>query len=411
MLQRASLAVVRRLGKTTVLFLMVFVTMMLILSGLSMQRTVNQAIAALRSSFPAYIQLNGEGLDEARIPTSLSVIQGVDEVVIMEQHLLHVADLDVVPGLYTSGGDMKRAKDLRVIALSQSKYQSDFLYRLFVLNQGRHIESDDKGVIIISETMARLNSLSLGDTVKLSTADNPQSEVMVEIIGIFDCITKAERTIMAREYEIQENYFFTDLVTPQKIAGNAQQISAMLIVRDATQLENVTQGILQLGNGRWNDKNIAVNNNAYETAGGPLERVNSLLQGLVLVVVIISALLLTLTLLLWTRGRKWETGILLSIGIGKAAIVGQYWLEAIWITITASFFACGIGSFIVWLSRRALSQIAQVDVLDVTITVSVTPWIALLTSIIGIVIVSFAVVLATIPIVRMKPKEILSSGN
>lgn len=408
MFHRAVLALVRRPAKTIILFLMSLVTVLLILTGVSMKHTVTQAVSALRTAFPAYIQLTHESADDPDMQTAFSELQDANETITIKQLLLHADKLDVLPGVYTSGGKMDQAKNLRTIALSQSEYYSDFLYRIFSLRHGRHIEKGDAGVLVISDALARLNGLLIGDTVSLSSVDGTPSNTQLEIIGIFECLIKSDATVTTREFEIPDNYLFTDLATVRGFAGssNTLQTSVMFVVRDATRLERATQSILRIGGGQWTDKNISVNNNAYEKSGQPLERLNSLLQGLILVAVIIGTLMLALALLLWTRSRKWETGIFLSVGVGKTEIIMQYWLEAICVTLAASILAGVFGYFAAGMFSEAAG-----GMLGVNEAVSVTFQAFLVTAAMSMLIISIAVFLAAIPVLQMKPKDILSSGE
>jgi ABC-type antimicrobial peptide transport system permease subunit len=82
----------------------------------------------------------------------------------------------------------------------------------------------------------------------------------------------------------------------------------------------------------------------------------------------------------------------------------QYWLEAIWITLAASIIAYVIGSSAVGvLSGTAEYMFGFNEIIQFTLQ----PF--LFTVALGILIISVAVFLSAIAVLRMKPKEILSS--
>ena len=121
---------------------------------------------------------------------------------------------------------------------------------------------------------------------------------------------------------------------------------------------------------------------------------------------------LSLILILWLRERIYEIGILLSIGVSKAKIVGQFILELILISlpaIVASLFLGNlllsqmVGGFMDPDSSTTLTNnlLENSSVLDNIVT-----FIQSYGILIGIIVIS--VVIACAMILIKKPKEILS---
>jgi ABC-type antimicrobial peptide transport system permease subunit len=73
-----------------------------------------------------------------------------------------------------------------------------------------------------------------------------------------------------------------------------------------------------------------------------LERLAGLVGTMVTVIIIVSAVMLSLILFLWMRERVHETGIYLSIGIQKTKIACQQVLENLAVATAAFFLAWGI---------------------------------------------------------------------
>ena len=64
-----------------------------------------------------------------------------------------------------------------------------------------------------------------------------------------------------------------------------------------------------------------------------------------ILIVAVSAVVLSLILTMWAKSRIHETGVLLSIGFGKASIIGQYLAEVLLIAVFAfglSFFSSNL---------------------------------------------------------------------
>jgi putative ABC transport system permease protein len=188
----------------------------------------------------------------------------------------------------------------------------------------------------------------------------------------------------------------------------------------------------------WNCFNLTVDNTAYEAVASSLTAMQNMVTGLIIGIVIVSIGILALILHMWIKQRTHETGILLSIGIGKVQIVAQYILETLMIAIIAfglSYFTSGAvaqGTSNLLFAQAAQNQPeVQIELpddgteyLDITgqyipydttnmvtpdnVEVNVTPTNLLWVCLLGIVICSAAVMLASLPVIKMKPKNILS---
>ena len=60
-----------------------------------------------------------------------------------------------------------------------------------------------------------------------------------------------------------------------------------------------------------------------------------MVSSMILVIALVSAIILALILTMWGRTRIHETGVFLSLGIGKTKIIGQYLLEVLMIAVIA----------------------------------------------------------------------------
>ena len=119
-----------------------------------------------------------------------------------------------------------------------------------------------------------------------------------------------------------------------------------------------------------------------------------------------GAAVIALLLILWTRGRKKEAGILMAVGRSKVEIVLQFLAENLFIAIPAAAVSFGlyvlladkVGAFLV---SRTASDIEGISVVlhsaDMTAVYGV-----------GALILILAVLVASVTVIRLKPKAILT---
>ena len=125
---------------------------------------------------------------------------------------------------------------------------------------------------------------------------------------------------------------------------------------------------------------------------------------LVLVILVLSIGILALILLMWTRERMTEVGILISLGISPKAITRQIILENYMIGLPA--FAVSLLVSIAVSS--AIGKLIGGMLQDVQLASYICPMHAAFVLIGAAIVIFIAVLLASISIMRKKPKDILT---
>ena len=307
------------------------------------------------------------------------------------------------------------------------------------LSQGRHINESDVNKAIIHEDLAKANGLKIGDKLKLKAnpedADNVHKsteEVEVEIVGLFsgENIKPAQTRV-----ELVQNSVYTDVTTTKQLAkfekGEEIYTDATFFVESANTLDDVMKQAGQLGVD-WKNFQLTKTNQILAGVTGTVKSIYKLVDTMVVATVIFGVVVISLVLWLWARERRRETGILLAVGTSKPGIVAQHILELVLIAIPAFgaawFAAQGAAQFI---GNQLVSQAAKATskemasqlggsglgsdnesalsgkTLDhVQVMLDTGQW-ALVCGI-SLALVCVAVLIASIPTLRAKPKALLT---
>ena len=307
------------------------------------------------------------------------------------------------------------------------------------LSQGRHINESDVNKAIIHEDLAKANGLKIGDKLKLKAnpedADNVKKsteEVEVEIVGLFsgENIKPAQTRV-----ELVQNSVYTDVTTTKQLAkfekGEEIYTDATFFVESANTLDDVMKQAGQLGVD-WKKFQLTKTNQILAGVTGTVKSIYKLVDTMVVATVIFGVVVISLVLWLWARERRRETGILLAVGTSKPGIVAQHILELVLIAIPAFgaawFAAQGAAQFI---GNQLVSQAAKATskemasqlggsglgsdnesalsgkTLDhVQVMLDTGQW-ALVCGI-SLALVCVAVLSASIPTLRAKPKALLT---
>ena len=138
----------------------------------------------------------------------------------------------------------------------------------------------------------------------------------------------------------------------------------------------------------------------------PLSSFGSMVDTAVFVITLIGVFVVILLLVLWTRGRKKEIGILLAVGRSKAEIIEQFLIENMLITFLSMIVSTGLSITFVEKIGAYIIQKTGESATDLTLSIATSDMIMVYS--IGLVLVCFSVLVASYTVIRLKPKDILS---
>ena len=288
-----------------------------------------------------------------------------------------------------------------------SKYHSLFLSGAMVMCEGKTIDSSVKNGIVISKDIADKHDLKVGDTIQ--AVNNPLSDdktMNLEIVGLFEVV--ADKTDERNNYNESSYYEYTNNAfvseaAMKKLLENYADVgyaSADFFVTDPERLESIIHEVQKIHTIDWNNFLITANDEVYQNISNALSDTGTLITTLIAVITAVSMVLIILILSISVRGRKRETGILLAAGISKPTVVLQYVLETLLIAAAAFPLA--------YLSSRQAAGILGTLFGKTAENVVVTSQHFTLTATVGSVLLIASVLVSCIPVMRLKPKTILS---
>ena len=456
-LKRAFLYTMRKKTKTLILFLVLVTISTFILTGLSIYKAADDSALSLRQSVGGSIRLE---LDENnRKNWQYQQAAGgmlVDYVgaPITDEDIQKIMSIDGIKAYNGLGDGSVFAKDFsfisgfsfgagsdysRLPSVTDSEYFNFFTRKAFQLVEGRHIKEGDDHVVLISTAIAEKNALKLGDTITVQCCYDSGNypDVSLTIIGIY-----------AYEADNEFNTTSTDkrnrLIIDHKAMQEIMQRDVIqydngvdFYVDDPGEMEKIASQIKALDLD-WDSFTLTIDNSAYEAVASPLTAMQNLIVWLIVGCVAVSVGILVLILSMWIKQRRHETGILLSVGISKSRIILQYTVEVLMIAIVAfglSFFTSSLISqgvsdliFHQVSESQPLPEIELPDdgteYLDITgqyipydtsnvetlesVQVNASPGHLLYIYIFGTLLIAFSVSAASISVIQMKPKKILS---
>ncbi|MEY8392686.1 FtsX-like permease family protein [Lachnospiraceae bacterium 45-W7] len=456
--KRAFLYVIRKKVKTILLFFVLLAMSTFVLTGLSIYKAADDSALSLRRSVGGSIRLELDESNGANWQYQQAAGGMMVEYVgtpITDEDIQKIMSIDGVKAYNGIGDGSVYAKDFdfisgfrfgmgsdysRLPSVTNSEYFNFFTRKMFQLIDGRHMKEDDDHVVLISSAVAEKNNLRIGDTITVQCCYDSGNypDVELTVVGIYEY--KGDTDSFQTTSTDKRNRLIIDHKAMQEIMQRDEiqyDNGVDFFVDDPREIDRIAGKIKNLDLD-WDCFALTVDNSAYEAVAASLLSMQKLIVWLIVGCMVVSVGILILILSMWIKQRRYETGILLSIGITKGRIVFQYLLEVLVIAVvafglsyyTSSLISQGISDLI--FNQAAESQpMPEIEVpddgseyLDITgqyipydtsnmemvesVEVNVSPNNLLYIYIFGTFLIVFSVLASSVTVIRMKPKKILS---
>lgn len=427
-IKRAFLYCVRQRLKTVILFSVLTVIAAFMLAGIALRDASAGAAANVRTAIGGKImlELDTEGHMGSGQKNQWGIVYSYNGDMITQEIVDAVIKVDGVAdynsedaeSYYGAGVDFKYlpaafglsytpyGESSAYTATLSSEKCSKFQNGTYKLTDGRHITPEDKFTCLISKELADYNALSVGDRIKMYSLDS-DSISEFEIVGIFDGTEGAKGNALTVD-EIPANCGYISYAAmfelfKDEIDGYGQ---LTVYVEDPLEIQNVYDRISALPELKGKTLKLSIDTEEYNAVSLPLESLQKTVNTAIVIVSAVSAVILSLLLTVWTRGRKKEIGILLSLGKSKANVIFQIFAETVTVAVISFAAAIPLGGITAAGAEDFLASTAS----DLTAAVDVHIDTLYLLPLIfgGILLISISVIASSLTIVRLNPKDIIT---
>ncbi len=282
------------------------------------------------------------------------------------------------------GGDMggkMQTGDFTITGVSSSADYSSFSDGTATLEDGEALTADDAGTnnVLIEETLAESNGLSVGDTFKLTDSDG-ENEVTVTVKGIYSTTESASGIAAQVSMLNPVNTIYSYYTLANTLSGNTDEDtvdSAIYTLSEPSKVTAFTKAAEKLIDTDTYD--LTTNDQLYQSMITPLENVSSFAKNIVILVAVAGIIILTLIVMLMIRERRYEIGVLLSMGESRAKMIFQFFTEMFVTMLIALVIATFTGNIVgnvvgnQLLSQETTNKETKMVVLAV---VAVAKWVA-----------------------------------
>ncbi len=388
MLKRSWLSISRKLGRTIVMTLIFFMMANLVLAAITIKSAVAAQMDYAKSTLGGTVTIQAD-MDAIRESQKEQMEAGADRKEMFGQMTrpqitvetankiasysdyvkdysyevstsANSGDLEVVetkqpsfgggmPGGF-GGFDMKNTTsdseldgDITISGVNAYAYINSVKNETMELKDGTYFDEDTDDSVIVSYEFAELNNLKVGDKLTLKNIYTSTS-VELSIIGIYD--TSEERA--------DANTIYMNTKTAAKFLssdeynnGNYDVSNVNFYMLNSDKADEFVEKInSDFPNLAEENLKVAVDTSEYDAMSGSIESVGSFATTILIIVIVAAIIIITLIVTLNVRDRRYEMGVLLSLGAHKRNVVAQIATELLIVGTIGFVLASFSGTFL-----------------------------------------------------------------
>lgn len=396
MLKRSWLSIIRKPSRTLILTLLLLVMTNLILATTTIKRAVNESITYAKESLSGtvYLQANMETFrstiqsgnfserparPEVKLANArqIATSQYVKDFTFSYQTTANASGFELVEnddstmmGNFNQmreqmrqmprigGGNLELPEltrgDTQIQGINAFAFVNDVQSGNIKLADGTALDETANGVMI-SVDLANQNNLKIGDTITLVRLSD-ENKISLSIIGTYEITSE----------KFNANTIYTSVKTAAELAG----LTSETIESEDFTVQNVRY---YLTNAEYKDQfideaktlytsldtdglTLEIDDTAYQQMVGPIEAVGGFAHTIFWIVVAASVLIITLIITINIKDRRYEMGVLLSLGAKKTNIAGQILTELILVSTVALIISLGTGNLIARAMGKSLLE-------------------------------------------------------
>lgn len=241
----------------------------------------------------------------------------------------------------------EKAQDGAFTLVGYDSYESmvDFVNGDYTITDGEVFSDFESDSVVISEELASLNSLSVGDIITIVDPKDDTLTYETTITGIYKENTDSSND-MSRMFSNSVNQIITNVNFIQKILNSNENLKATItptfIIKDTDSVEKFSEELKEKGLSEY--YSVSSNLEEIEGATESVDNVKIFATTFLIITLVIGGVVLIVINMINIRERKYEIGVLRTIGMKKTKLSLQFMLELVIIGITSLVMGSGIGA-------------------------------------------------------------------
>ncbi|KRL37095.1 ABC transporter permease [Liquorilactobacillus uvarum] len=244
-----------------------------------------------------------------------------------------------------SGATSSSQGDLSISGVSSTNQVSSFTSNTSKITSGRGIKASDKGTnnVVLEKDLAKQNSISVGDIVTIKSTS--KKVYKLKVVGIYKTSSTTSQSggMMGQSDPANTIYSSYTLANSIKGTSTTAESVAYTINNPAKASSFIKDAKKSINSSKLS---LSKDDSTYQSLLTPLNNVKSFARKIVFLVSIAGTIILTLIVILMIRERRYEIGVLLSLGEKRWKVIAQFFVEMAMIMVVSIAIAGFGGKFV-----------------------------------------------------------------
>ena len=222
----------------------------------------------------------------------------------------------------------------------------DFISGNYTITSGEVSTDFESDTCVISEELATLNSLEVGSKITLIDVKDTNKTYEIEVTGIYKENTTSSNN-MSNMFTNSANKIITNVNFIKKILNEDDKLSATItptfIIKNKDSINKFSEEITSKGLSSYYE--VTTNIESIENATESIKNVRVFATTFLIITLIIGGVVLVVINMINIRERKYEIGVLRTVGMKKRKVSLQFMLELLVVCFASLLIGAGVGSF------------------------------------------------------------------
>lgn len=239
------------------------------------------------------------------------------------------------------------SSDFTLIGYSSYSAMNDFINGNYNITSGKMFTDFSGNYAVINSELAQANDLEVGDTITLEDPNDSDNTIELEITGIYEEVKTTEDNAMSM-FTNSANQIITNATVISKLKEADDDLNVTttptFILTSSKVIDKFSAELTEKGLSEY--LTVSTNLEEVENSTSTISNVRTFATTFLIITLIIGAIVLFIINMINIRERKYEIGVLRTIGMKKSLLSLQFISELLFTTIIGLIVGAIIGSAI-----------------------------------------------------------------
>ena len=236
---------------------------------------------------------------------------------------------------------MPNSTDFTITGYSSYDAMTDFINGSYTIIEGEVSSDFTQNNCVINEELATLNEISVGDTISFQDSNNEKTFSFI-VTGIYSDNKESDNPMSLFSNSVNTIITNTNsIIHIEEELSTSATVNPTFVLTSKDVLEDFEEELKEKGLNEY--FTLQTNLDSAESSLSTISNVSSFATTFLIITLIIGTIVLFVMNMINVRERKYEIGVLRTIGMKKQTLTLQFVFELLMITIVSLVIGASIG--------------------------------------------------------------------